>query len=238
MRINVLAAMMLGACGSQPAPTQNHAADRVASRQPAATLAVAQSGAGGCSVRWDGDPVDQEAVVERAYVLLSEAVRRLGGPEAITSENIPLVRVEAARETGWPCVVETLRSVQRVGFADVALRIVGDTAAMDRRANFILTGTDQPPVVRAVIRLRGNGPITFNEQNVQTDELGMRIGALGQIEWPDVVVLAPSADARFGFVYDAVDSAGVAAAPTLGSCRADAAGAGQTRIAALEPIAC
>jgi biopolymer transport protein ExbD len=75
---------------------------------------------GTCEVYWDLTRVNAEQLTARAVASLEAEIRRMGGIEHMTSDNLPEAHIRGDINTPWRCVGGAINAVQRAGFARVA----------------------------------------------------------------------------------------------------------------------
>ena len=134
----------------------------------------------------------------------------------------PYVRVQAEPGLPYSCLGPALRTLERAGFSDVRLGLAGEQAP-DQRTYFAATLPGSPRRYAAIVRHAAGGRMTWNGEAVDRAGLRQRISAIGTQTLDDVAV-APSADADFMAVYEAVRAVGQAKIgqsnmmPTLSGC--------------------
>jgi hypothetical protein len=184
MRASAIVLMLLLAACGRPGETDGAADSGNAVPPPAdlpeagATLALAASGPGGCSARYNGEAVTREQLLERGVVAIDRAIATVGGVQNITAEAIPVVRVEAPAGMGFSCVDAMLAAVQRAGFPRVILAPAGGGEA--ELAYFPLTEVGPPPAV--VVRIGPGARMTWNEDAVDLARLTERARAMGGLD--------------------------------------------------------
>ena len=72
-----------------------------------------------CEVYWGLQKVTAEELLERAAKKLEDEVKKAGGPEAITEENMPEAHIRGDVNTPYRCIGGTIFNMQRAGFARV-----------------------------------------------------------------------------------------------------------------------
>lgn len=199
----MIALALLGAC-SKFAPANELAGgpeSNVSSAKvdgPAATITLA-SQVGDCTARWDGEPLSHEAIGERGLELLVNRVEAVGGPEFVTQEDMPYLRVEAPAAMPWPCAGRVLGSLQHSGFAEALLRPTDGRRTPDQRLHLPLdveaaARPDRLVAVGAGGAIRENGELH--------DRAALRDFARSYTAGtPDDFFIAPTAEASFGDVY-------------------------------------
>ena len=83
------------------------------------SLMVRGDGAGGCEVYWGLKRVNSEELLQRAVKKLEDEVKRVGGAENITEENMPEAHIRGDVNTPYKCVGGAIFTMQRAGFARV-----------------------------------------------------------------------------------------------------------------------
>jgi biopolymer transport protein ExbD len=83
------------------------------------SLSVRGNGAGGCEVYWDRQPMNGEQLLKRAVEKLEADIKRLGGVENMTEENMPEVHVRGDVNTPYKCIGGAVFQMQRAGFSRV-----------------------------------------------------------------------------------------------------------------------
>jgi biopolymer transport protein ExbD len=83
------------------------------------SLSVRGNGAGGCEIYWDRTLVDSQQLLDRAVQKLESDIKRLGGVENMTEENMPEVHIRGDVNTPYKCVGGAVFQMQRAGFSRV-----------------------------------------------------------------------------------------------------------------------
>ncbi|MEA3053472.1 MAG: biopolymer transport protein ExbD [Sphingomonadales bacterium] len=83
------------------------------------SLSVRGDGKGGCEVYWGLQKMDSEKLLDRAVKKLEAEIRRLGGVDNMTEENMPEAHIRADINTPYKCVGGAIYTMQRAGFARV-----------------------------------------------------------------------------------------------------------------------
>ena len=83
------------------------------------SLSVRGTPDGGCEVYWNLDKVDAQQLLDRAVAKLEADIKRLGGVENMTEENMPEVHVRGDVNTPYKCVGGAVFQMQRAGFSRV-----------------------------------------------------------------------------------------------------------------------
>jgi hypothetical protein len=194
----------------------------------AAVVTIVSRGVGDCSIRWNGAPVSQQALLQHAVTVNSEALEAL--EKAMEEERrrypsvhfehdgdeVPDVRVEAARGLPYSCFGPALRILERAG-SDVRLRPAGENSP-DQKAYFADDFTRPARRYSTIVRLAAGGRMTWNGAAVDLDGLRRRVRAMATRTLDDVTV-APSTDADFITLYEAMRVIGQHnRMPTLSGC--------------------
>jgi biopolymer transport protein ExbD len=83
------------------------------------SLSVKGDGAGGCEVYWNLQKMDSQQLLDRAVTKLEDDIKRLGGVENMTEENMPEVHIRGDINTPYKCVGGAVFQMQRAGFSRV-----------------------------------------------------------------------------------------------------------------------
>ena len=83
------------------------------------SLSVRGTPAGGCEVYWGLKMVNSEQLLEMATKKLEDEIKRAGGVENITEENMPEAHIRGDINTPYRCVGGAVFTMQRAGFARV-----------------------------------------------------------------------------------------------------------------------
>jgi hypothetical protein len=173
-------------------------------RDVAATLALAASGPGACSARWDGQPATPQQVLERSSALIERAISAQGSVANLTEETLPTIAVTAPASLGFACVDTYLAQVRRTGVSSVLLTPDGGAAAL---ADFTLSDIGAPPPT-VVLGIGAGGRLTWNNDAIGLDAIPERLRRLGGGESaggveapPGELGLRPAREATFGQVH-------------------------------------
>jgi len=98
------------------------------------SLTVRGGPGGTCEVYWNLTRVTNQELLDRGVKALEDQIKRVGGIQNITEENMPEVHVRGDVNTPYKCIGGTVFTMQRAGF---------------QRVGFI----SQPPPGGAVTRL-------------------------------------------------------------------------------------
>ena len=82
-------------------------------------LAVRGGPGGTCEVYWQLQRVNNEELLDRAVAALEAQIRKVGGVENITDENMPEVHIRGDINTPYKCIGGAIFTMQRAGFARV-----------------------------------------------------------------------------------------------------------------------
>ncbi|MGI8610700.1 MAG: ExbD/TolR family protein [Sphingomicrobium sp.] len=82
-------------------------------------LSVRGGPGGTCEVYWNLTKVDSKTLLDRAVSKLEDEIKRQGGVENITEENMPEAHIRGDINTPYKCVGGTIYNMQRAGFARV-----------------------------------------------------------------------------------------------------------------------
>ena len=83
------------------------------------SLSVKGDGAGGCEIYWNLQKMDAQQLLDRAVAKLEDDIKRLGGVENMTEENMPEVHIRGDINTPYKCVGGAVFQMQRAGFSRV-----------------------------------------------------------------------------------------------------------------------
>ena len=83
------------------------------------SLSVRAGPGGTCEVYWNLQRMDSKALLDRAVAKLESDIKRLGGVENMTEENMPEAHIRADINTPYRCVGGAIFTMQRAGFARV-----------------------------------------------------------------------------------------------------------------------
>ena len=200
MRYSPICAVLLAASCS-PAGAENEAAAGAAGRRPAATVTVLSDAGLDCTVRWDGEAVSLDALLDKSVKLMARAMDEVG-IDKVTEETLPYLRLEAAGDVPYGCTGPALRQMQRAGLGHVVLRPAGGSAG-DQRADFPLD-PDGPSPSRAIFRLAKGGRTSWDGAAVDRAGLAER-ARLARSMAPQVdLIVAPSPGSDFKTLHDAL----------------------------------
>jgi biopolymer transport protein ExbD len=83
------------------------------------SLNVIATPEGVCKVHWGLQEVNSEELLKRAVKKLEDEIKKLGGPDNMTEENMPEAHIRADINTPYKCVGGAIFTMQRAGFARV-----------------------------------------------------------------------------------------------------------------------
>lgn len=178
-------------------------------REAAATLALAATGPGGCSARWDGQPATPQQVLERGSALIEQAISQQGSVANLTEETLPTIAVTAPAGLGFGCVDTYLAAIRRTGVPNVLL--IPDGRAAAALADFTLSDIAAPPP-SVVLAIDAGGRLSWNNETIGLDAISERLSRLGGVGAPDIeappgeLELRPARAATFGQVHAALSA--------------------------------
>jgi biopolymer transport protein ExbD len=83
------------------------------------SLSVRGDGKGGCEVYWNLQRVNSENLYKRAADNLEKYLKKIGGAENITEENMPEAHIRGDINTPYKCIGGAVFTMQRAGFSRV-----------------------------------------------------------------------------------------------------------------------
>jgi biopolymer transport protein ExbD len=83
------------------------------------SLSVRGDGRGGCEVYWNLQRVNSEDLYKRAADNLDKYLKKIGGAENITEENMPEAHIRGDINTPYKCIGGAVFTMQRAGFSRV-----------------------------------------------------------------------------------------------------------------------
>jgi biopolymer transport protein ExbD len=83
------------------------------------SLSVRGGKGGGCEVYWGLKKVNSDQLLDMAVKKLEAEIKRLGGVNNMTEENMPEAHIRADINTPYKCVGGAIYTMQRAGFARV-----------------------------------------------------------------------------------------------------------------------
>ena len=83
------------------------------------SLSVRGGPGGTCEVYWGLTRMNSDDLLKRAVKKLEDEIKKLGGVENMTEENMPEAHIRADINTPYKCVGGAIYTMQRAGFARV-----------------------------------------------------------------------------------------------------------------------
>ena len=83
------------------------------------SLSVTGGPGGTCNVYWNLQKVTSQELLDRAVKKLEDEVKKLGGPQNVTEENMPEAHIRGDINTPYKCIGGAIFAMQRAGFARV-----------------------------------------------------------------------------------------------------------------------
>ncbi|CAM8624681.1 MULTISPECIES: ExbD/TolR family protein [Sphingobium] len=83
------------------------------------SLSVTQASDGKCAVFWGMAPVSSSELLDRAVAKLEADIKKVGGVENMTPEDLPEVHIRGDINTPYRCIGGTIYTMQRAGFPKV-----------------------------------------------------------------------------------------------------------------------
>ena len=83
------------------------------------SLSVRGGPGGTCEVYWGLQKVNSEDLLKRAVKKLEDEIKKVGGVDNLTEENMPEAHIRADINTPYKCVGGAIYTMQRAGFARV-----------------------------------------------------------------------------------------------------------------------
>lgn len=200
MRHKAVSLLALAAICSLSISAQASAGDAAlpAQAEPAAVITATSTGRSACSLRWNGDAVTNDAILQRSVELLEKFVLEVG-LDNVTEDNLPYLRLEAGARVPYSCIGPALRTIQRAGFPYAMLR-EADGEAGDGRAYFFVDGAmpeGDPPL--AIIRVGPGDRLMWDKNRIDLIELAQFLDVAETMDdASNGLVVAPSADVEFG----------------------------------------
>ena len=94
--------------------------NEVTETKPENVSLTVRGGAGGsCEVYWNLTRVTNEELLSRGVKALEDQIKRVGGVDKITEENMPEVHIRGDINTPYKCIGGTVFTMQRAGFQRV-----------------------------------------------------------------------------------------------------------------------
>jgi len=83
------------------------------------SLSVTAASDGSCAVYWNMTKVDSSDLLNRAVAKLEADIKKAGGVENMTPEDMPEVHIRGDINTPYRCIGGTIYTMQRAGFPKV-----------------------------------------------------------------------------------------------------------------------
>ena len=83
------------------------------------SLSVRNGPGGGCEVYWNLVKINQKDLLQRAVSKLEDQIKKVGGVQNITEENMPEAHIRGDVDTPYKCIGGAVFTMQRAGFARV-----------------------------------------------------------------------------------------------------------------------
>ena len=83
------------------------------------SLSVRNEPDGSCGIYWNLTKVNSEQLLDRAVKKLEAQIKKVGGVENITEENMPEAHIRGDINTHYKCIGGAVFTMQRAGFARV-----------------------------------------------------------------------------------------------------------------------
>ena len=83
------------------------------------SLSVRNGPGGGCEVYWNLVKINQKDLLQRAVSKLEDQIKKVGGVQNITEENMPEAHIRGDVSTHYKCIGGAVYTMQRAGFARV-----------------------------------------------------------------------------------------------------------------------
>ena len=181
------------------------ALDREAGELALATLIRAPDGS--CTVRWNGQPIAESALPDRAYQVVDGHIQQIGGPQNVNSDL--RVVFEAPQDAPYGCFMRPVGTLASAGFSQIALRFAGRGPGADRIVQVYYGPRDQPSRPYATLDLRADGSMLWNELPIAPAQ--MREQLTNTIVLPEgvgvtdgFVVIIPERNATFAQLHQLV----------------------------------
>ena len=82
-------------------------------------LAVRGGPGGTCEVYWNLTKVNSQELLDRAVKKLEDEIKKVGGVDKVTEENMPEAHIRGDINTPYRCIGGAIYTMQRAGFARV-----------------------------------------------------------------------------------------------------------------------
>jgi biopolymer transport protein ExbD len=83
------------------------------------SLSVTSAPDGSCAVYWNLTKVSSDELLDRAVAKLEADIKKAGGVENLTPEDLPEVHIRGDINTPYRCIGGTIYTMQRAGFPKV-----------------------------------------------------------------------------------------------------------------------
>lgn len=83
------------------------------------SLSVNSAADGSCAVYWNVTPINSEDLLNRAVAKLEADIKKFGGVENMTPEDLPEVHIRGDINVPWRCVAGAIYTMQRAGYPKV-----------------------------------------------------------------------------------------------------------------------
>jgi biopolymer transport protein ExbD len=83
------------------------------------SLSVTSAADGSCAVYWNMTRVGSDELLDRAVAKLEADVKKAGGVQNMTPEDLPEVHIRGDINVPWRCVAGAIYNMQRAGFPKV-----------------------------------------------------------------------------------------------------------------------
>jgi biopolymer transport protein ExbD len=83
------------------------------------SLSVRNGPGGGCEVYWNLVKINQKDLLQRAVSKLEDQIKKVGGVQNITEENMPEAHIRGDVNTQYKCIGAAIITMQQAGFQRV-----------------------------------------------------------------------------------------------------------------------
>jgi biopolymer transport protein ExbD len=83
------------------------------------SLSVRNGPGGGCEVYWNLVKINQKDLLQRAVGKLEDQIKKVGGVQNITEENMPEAHIRGDVNTQYKCIGAAIITMQQAGFQRV-----------------------------------------------------------------------------------------------------------------------
>ncbi|MDX3911269.1 MAG: biopolymer transporter ExbD [Sphingobium sp.] len=94
------------------------------------SLSINTGADGSCQVYWNMTKVDSTDLLNRAVAKLEADIKKVGGIENMTPEDLPEVHIRGDINTPYRCIGGTIYTMQRAGFPKVGFISEPDPASL------------------------------------------------------------------------------------------------------------